>query len=192
MGFVFCFVLYCWSVMFDLKKVVFLFFVFIFNVLVVLLYICLVRVGDPGWSVFAASTTSRWKQPRFCCWSGLSFLWRCWEASQWYHQSSVSIKVPSFSHSLTHTHIIIFDFLFSWMVCFWILWVEYKEFFLYRDQQSVDFKRVDAHVHQLKGSSARYTLIFLAQFFIFYIWLLLLQTTPLQFDLHLNCWFLVP
>jgi len=28
-----------------------------------------------------------------------------------------------------------------------------------RDQQSVDFKKVDAHVHQFKGSSARYTIL---------------------------------
>lgn len=30
-----------------------------------------------------------------------------------------------------------------------------------REQQSVDFKKVDAHVHQFKGSSARYTYNFI-------------------------------
>lgn len=32
-------------------------------------------------------------------------------------------------------------------------------FFLCRDQNGVDFKKVDAHVHQLKGSSSRYEIL---------------------------------
>lgn len=30
-------------------------------------------------------------------------------------------------------------------------------FCMFRDQQNIDFKKVDAHVHQLKGSSSRYS-----------------------------------
>lgn len=29
----------------------------------------------------------------------------------------------------------------------------------YREQKCIDFKKIDAHVHQLKGSSSRYILL---------------------------------
>ena len=41
-------------------------------------------------------------------------------------------------------------------------------FHLCREQKAVDFKQVDAHVHQFKGSSARYLPIFS---FILYLFL---------------------
>nr|KJB72519.1 hypothetical protein B456_011G182900 [Gossypium raimondii] len=47
-----------------------------------------------------------------------------------------------------------FSFLFSAMDVFFSSLN--MSFFLYRDQPNVDFKKVDAHVHQLKGSSSRY------------------------------------
>nr|KJB72520.1 hypothetical protein B456_011G182900 [Gossypium raimondii] len=45
-----------------------------------------------------------------------------------------------------------FSFLFSAMDVFFSSLN--MSFFLYRDQPNVDFKKVDAHVHQLKGSSS--------------------------------------
>lgn len=37
--------------------------------------------GIPKWSVYPTSATPRWDQPRLCGWSGVSLLWRFWEAS---------------------------------------------------------------------------------------------------------------
>lgn len=69
----------------------------------------------------------------------------------------------SLSQSLSFLFFIFWDFLFwiprvwweSLFLCSWVFFL-YNYFSLFRDQQSVDFKMVDAHVHQLKGSSSRY------------------------------------
>ena len=65
---------------------------------------------------------------------------------------------------VSFTSLVVLRMLFAWqsllliddfekvhdLPCYWDL------LFLSRDQQGVDFRKVDAHVHQLKGSSSRY------------------------------------
>lgn len=53
-------------------------------------------LGIPWWSVSATEATSRWEQPRICCWSCFSLLWRFWEASQWSLQCSLTVTIHAF------------------------------------------------------------------------------------------------
>lgn len=58
-----------------------------------------------------------------------------------------------------------FAFLSNWKFLSQLMWLS-SCCIIHRDQQTIDFNRLDAHVHQLKGSSSRY-LWFLCYFFHF-------------------------
>lgn len=62
-----------------------------------------------------------------------------------------------FSLGLCGAHVLLLDTLrgaWKFVLCSWSSPLFLS---LHREQPSVDFKRVDAHVHQFKGSSSRYT-----------------------------------
>lgn len=110
---------------------------------VLLFFLHMVREGLLGWSISSTSAATGWEQPGLCSWSGLSLLWRFWETSQWPYLCSVSSL-----YTLPLMLII--------AVWWWLRKSAWSSIFLCRNQKSIDFKKVDAHVHQLKGSSSRY------------------------------------
>lgn len=118
--------------------------------------------GISGRSVCTAAAIARWEQPRFCVWSCDALLRWFWEASQWFGQGPVS-NHSSFFKFLFLFHIFLMFCLWSFYRCYlktkkkWLFLSSWIFILLAkRDQQTVDFKKVDAHVHQLKGSSSRY------------------------------------
>ena len=95
--------------------------------------------GFFGWSVQPASETARWEHSRFCDWGYHYVLWWFWESPKKHGTLSVSY----FSLCLA----LLCD-------CFIYLWTTWFGL-LCREQVPADFKQIDAHAHQYKGSSAR-------------------------------------
>lgn len=101
-----------------------------------------------GWSVSSASEFARWEQPRLCSWSSFTFLCRFRKPYQQSDSSSVRNKLFllfTFNRNIG-------SLVYYLVNC--------------SQQQVVDFKQVDSHVHQFKGSSSRYPIFLFCHTFL--------------------------